>query len=59
MIPPQGMQIGITPYSVKLATALVHVYEPDNLTKDRHSHCFCVGMEQPRDSHIIFADHKL
>lgn len=59
MIPPQGKQRRITPYSVKLATALVHEYKADNLTKDRHSHCFYVGMEQPRDSHIIFADHKL
>lgn len=59
MIPPQGMQRGITPYAVKLATALVHEYEPGNLTKDTYSHSFYVGMEQLRDSYIIFSAHIL
>lgn len=38
MIPPQGMQSRIIPYSVKLATALVHENESDNLTKDTEVH---------------------
>lgn len=38
MIPPQGTQRAITPYAVKLAAALVHEYEPGNLTKDTDIH---------------------
>lgn len=38
MIPPQGMQNRITRYAVKLATALVHEYVPDNFTRDTDIH---------------------
>lgn len=38
MIPPQGTQKHITPYAVKLATALLHEYVPDNFTRDTDIH---------------------
>lgn len=42
IIPPCGMQTGITPYAVKLATTIVEEFELDNLTKHRNSYfCMC------------------
>lgn len=38
MIPRQGMQRRITPYAVKLATALVHEYVSDNVARDTDIH---------------------